>query len=148
MTGVPTLEDAILLATQAHRGQVDKAGRPLILHALRVMLSLDSEVERMVGILHDVIEDAGHSLESLRRLGYSEEVLHALDCLTRREGETYEQFIERVKSDPVARSVKVADLEDNLDVTRLPKLADGDLVRLEKYRRAWVQLRDEAARKK
>lgn len=140
MTGIPTLEDAILLAAQAYRGQADKAGRPLILHALRVMLSLDSEMEKIVGVLHDVNEDTGHTLDSLRRMGYPEEVLGALECLTRRPTEAYEQFIERVKANPLARRVKIADLEDNLDVRRLPELTEEDLERVRKYERALVQL--------
>lgn len=140
MTGVPTLEDPILLAAQAHRGQADKAGQPLILHALRVMLRLDSDLERIVGVLHDVIEDTGHTLDSLRERGYSEEVLRALDCLTKRDGETYEQFVERVRTNPIARRVKIADLEDNLDLRRLLELTGEDLERLKKYQRAWLQL--------
>jgi len=78
------LEDAIFLAVQAHRGQVDKAGRPLILHALRVMLRLESEEERIIGVLHDAVEDTGHTLGSLRELGYPAEVLRALECLTKK----------------------------------------------------------------
>lgn len=137
---MPTLEDAILLAVQAHRGQVDKARRPLILHALRVMLRLDSDVERIVGVLHDVIEETGHTLESLRELSYPEEVLCALECLTKREGETYEQFVERIEANPIARRVKIADLEDNLDLRRLPRLTEEDLERVRKYQNAWLRL--------
>lgn len=140
MTGVPTLEDAILLAVQAHRGQVDKAGQPYILHVLRVGLRFNSDVERMVGVLHDVIEDTGHTLDGLREMGYPAEVLEALDCLTKREGETYEQFVERLKTNPLARQVKIADLEDNLDLRRLPGLTEKDLARVEKYHRAWLRL--------
>lgn len=139
-TGMPTLEDAILLAVGAHRGQTDKAGRPLILHALRVMFALDSEVERIVGVLHDVIEDTGHTLETLKEMGYPPEVLRALECLTKGEAETYEQFVKRVKTNPLARRVKLADLEDNLDLRRLPELTGEDLERVKKYHRAWLQL--------
>lgn len=140
MTAMPTVEDAILLAVQTHRGQVDKAGRPLILHALRVMLSLDSEVEKIVGVLHDVIEDTGHTLNTLRGLGYPEEVVRAVECLTKREGERYEQFVERIKGNPVARRVKIADLEDNLDLRRLSELTEEDLARVEKYHDALHRL--------
>lgn len=139
-TDMPTLEDSIVVAAQAYRGETDKAGRPLILHALRVMFCLDSDLERIVGVLHDVIEDGGYSLDRLRAMGYSEEVLRALDCLTKREGETYDQFVERIKTDPIARRVKIADLRDNLDVARLPKVTEEDLERLRKYEKALVQL--------
>ena len=66
---MPTLEDAIALAVEAHRGQREKAGQPYILHVLRVMFSLDTEVERIVGVLHDVVEDTGRTFDDLRRLG-------------------------------------------------------------------------------
>jgi (p)ppGpp synthase/HD superfamily hydrolase len=138
---VPTLEDAILLAAQAHRGQRDKAGRPYILHPLRVMLALEGEDERIVGVLHDLVEDTGHTLDELLAAGYSEAVLAALDCLTRRDGETYEQFVERIKPNPIARRVKLADLADNLDVRRLPAVGERDAERLNRYLKAWAELR-------
>src|SRR5512133_2654196 len=97
---VPDLEDAVELATRVHRGQVDKAGQPYILHPLRVMLGLETEEEQLVGVLHDVVEDSGKkdpakavTLDDLRNLGYSQEVITALDCVTRRAGESYEEFI-------------------------------------------------------
>ena len=135
------MEDAIALAVEAHRGQREKAGQPYILHVLRVMFRLDPEVERIVGVLHDVVEDTGRSFDDLRRLGYSEEVLAALDCVTKRDGEGYEQFVERAASNPVARRVKLADLEDNMDLRRLPAVAGDDLERLDRYVRAWRRLK-------
>lgn len=138
----PTLEDAIALAVEAHRGQRDKAGQTYILHPLRVMMRLETETERMVAVLHDVVEDSPWTLERLRELGYPEEVLGALDCLTKREGETYEAFIERVLPHPLARRVKRADLEDNMDVRRLPAVTAKDAERLARYRAAWARLRE------
>jgi (p)ppGpp synthase/HD superfamily hydrolase len=138
---MPTLEDAISLAVEAHRGQRDKAGQTYVLHPLRVMMRLDTELERMVAVLHDVVEDSPYSLDRLRALGYPEPVLEALDCLTRREGESYEAFIERVRPHPLARRVKLADLEDNMDVRRLPALSPKDAERLTRYRAAWERLR-------
>jgi len=137
----PTLEDAIALAVEAHRGQRDKAGQTYILHPLRVMLRLEGEAERMVAVLHDVVEDSSYTLEHLRGLGYPEEVLGALDCLTKREGETYEAFIERVLPHPLARRVKLADLEDNMDVRRLTAVTAKDTERLARYRAAWSRLK-------
>ena len=139
---MPTLEDAIALAVEAHRGQRDKAGQTYILHPLRVMMRLETEAERMAAILHDVVEDTPYTLERLRELGYPEEVLGALDCLTKREGESYEAFIERVRPHPLARRVKLADLEDNMDVRRLPSVGPKETERLARYRAAWARLKE------
>ncbi|KFE61067.1 HD domain-containing protein [Hyalangium minutum] len=139
---MPTLEDAIALAVEAHRGQRDKAGQTYILHPLRVMMRLETEAERMAAILHDVVEDTPYTLERLRELGYPEEVLGALDCLTKREGETYEAFIERVRPHPLARRVKLADLEDNMDVRRLLTVGPKETERLARYRAAWARLKE------
>lgn len=137
---MPTVEDAIVLATQAHRGQVDKVGQPYILHLLRVMLRLEGEAAQMAGILHDLVEDTRYSFDDLRALGYAEELLQALDCLTRRPEESYEQFIERASANPLARRVKRADLEDNMDIRRLPMIGEKDLERLNRYIGAWRQI--------
>ncbi|WNG14864.1 HD domain-containing protein [Cystobacter fuscus] len=139
---MPTLEDALELAMRAHRGQRDKAGQPYILHPLRVMARLDTETERMVALLHDVVEDTPYTLERLRELGYGEEVLGALERLTKAEGEDYAAFIERVRPHPLARRVKLADLEDNMDVRRLPAITAKDAERLARYRAAWARLKD------
>lgn len=139
---VPGLEDAIALAVQAHRGQRDKAGQTYILHPLRVMMRLETDAERMVAVLHDVVEDSAWTLEQLRALGYPEEVLGALDHLTKREGESYEAFIERVRPHALARRVKLADLEDNMDVRRLTAVTPRDAERLARYRAAWARLKE------
>lgn len=138
---MPTLENAIALAVEVHRGQTDKAGQPYMLHPLRVMFRCESELERIVAVLHDVVEDTGRSFDDLRRLGYSEAVLAALDCVTRRKDESYEQFVERAASNPVARRVKLADLEDNMDVRRLPAVGPEDQKRLDRYVKAWRRLK-------
>ncbi|CAM4093142.1 HD domain-containing protein [Corallococcus exiguus] len=141
---MPTLEDAIALAVAAHQGQRDKAGQPYILHPMRVMLRLASDAERTVAILHDVVEDTPYTLERLRGMGYPEDVLSALDCLTKREGESYEAFIERLRPHPLARRVKLADLEDNMDVRRLKDVTPKDAERLSRYVAAWTRLRAES----
>jgi (p)ppGpp synthase/HD superfamily hydrolase len=114
----PTLEDAIILAARAHRGQVDKGGQPYILHLLRVMLRQEDETARLIAVLHDLLEDTHVTLADLRTAGYSEQVCAAVDCLTRRPGEAYEEMIERIATNPLARQVKLADLADNLDPKR------------------------------
>lgn len=139
---MPTLEDAIALAVKIHQGQVDKYGRPYILHPLRVMFRLGTELEQVVGVLHDVVEDSDLTWDDLRRMGYSDEVIEALDGVTRREGESYEAFVERSLAYPLSRRVKVADLEDNMDLRRISgELSDKDCERLKRYRRAWERLR-------
>jgi (p)ppGpp synthase/HD superfamily hydrolase len=141
---MPTLEDAILMAVEAHRGQKDKAGAAYILHPLRVMLYMETETEMMVAVLHDVIEDTKETkkvtIEYLKEAGYSEEVLQAIDCLTRRDGEEYDQFILRVKPNPLARKVKIADLEDNINLERIADTKEDDFKRAAKYRRALAEL--------
>src|SRR3712207_5225583 len=140
MTNVATVEDAVAIAARAHGGQKDKAGAPYLLHPLRLMLRMDTEAAMMAAVLHDVVEDTEWTLERLREAGFPEEVLEAVDCLTRRGGESYEQFVERVRTNPVARQVKIADLEDNMNIRRISRLGEKDLARLEKYHRAWCAL--------
>ena len=139
---MPDLESAIALSVTAHRGQIDKGGQPYILHPLRVMLKLESEEARIVAILHDVVEDnLDYPLSRLESLGYSKEILEAIDCLSRRSGEDYVHFVARIKPNPLATEVKLADLEDNMDVKRLSSLSTDDFERLQRYRRAWSELK-------
>ena len=137
------LERAILIAAQAHQGQIDKAGAPYILHPLRVMLKLNSETEMITGVLHDLIEDTPWTLENLRQEGFPDEILEALDYLTRREGEDYQDFIKRVAGNPLARKVKLADLEDNLNILRFETITEKDKARLTRYHQAWMILNNE-----
>jgi (p)ppGpp synthase/HD superfamily hydrolase len=131
-----SLERAIAIAAMAHEGQVDKGGAPYILHPLQVMLRLQDPEARTVAVLHDVVEDSPVSLEDLREQGFSEGVLSALEALTKREGEDYQAFVERAGRDPLARQVKLADLAENSDLSRIPAPSAKDLERVAKYRRA------------
>lgn len=140
MTKMATIEDAISIAAQAHKGQKDKAGDPYLLHPLRMMLRMNSEGAMMAAVLHDVVEDTGWTLEQLREEGFLDEVLEAVDCLTHRSGESYQEFVERVQTNPIARQVKIADLEDNMNIRRISQLGAKDLERLEKYHKAWCML--------
>lgn len=140
---MPSLEHAIMLALQIHHTQKDRGGQPYILHPLRVMLRFEDELERIVAVLHDVVEDSDLTLEDMRAMGYSDEVVAALDGVTRREDETYEGFVERSLQHPVSRRVKLADLEDNMDFRRLKgELTGKDIQRLIRYRRAWERLHE------
>lgn len=144
-----TLNDAIAIAAIAHQGQRDKAGDPYILHPLRIMMRMENEVARIVGVLHDVVEDTREkdskerwTLERLLEAGFSAEVIEALDRVTDRkhEGESYEEFVKRAAANPVSRNVKIADLEDNMNMLRLNKVGSKQLERLERYHRAWLYL--------
>jgi (p)ppGpp synthase/HD superfamily hydrolase len=102
---------------------------------------MKSEAAMMAAVLHDVVEDSDDwTIERLRERGFSDEVLGAVERLTHRDGESYEEFIERVQTDPIACQVKIADLEDNMNVLRISQLSSKDLQRLEKYHKAWCVL--------
>ncbi len=126
---IGTIKDAILIAAQAHKGIKDKTGAPYILHPLRMMMRMKSEAEMMTAILHDVVEDSSWTVERLREKGFSEAVLEAVECVTNREGESYEEFIERAGRNPIARQVKIADLEDNMNIQRIGEIKSKDLER-------------------
>lgn len=132
------LEQAIDVARRAHSTQTDKAGRrPYIEHVLRVIEAVDTEDQKLAAALHDVVEDTELTLEDLRAAGCPPKVLEAVDSLTRREGESYDDFIERVARDPLARVVKLADLADNSNEGRLALLEPEDAKKLRsKYARA------------
>ena len=131
-----TLEKAITIAANAHAGQIDKAGAHYILHPLRVMLKLDTVKERIVAVLHDVIEDTAVSFEDLANEGFSPEILEALHSVTRMPDEEYEEFVRRAGENPIGRRVKLADLEDNCDLSRIDTPTERDFARIEKYRKA------------
>ena len=131
------LDTALLVALKAHSGQVDKAGESYILHPLRLMLKFNDPALQMISVLHDVAEDSEYRLNDLRALGFSEDILQALDCLTKREREDYTAFINRIKNNDLAKQVKIADIKDNLDESRLKlSLSDSDLLRIKKYHSA------------
>ncbi len=130
------LETAIRLATEAHAGQIDKAGQPYILHPLKLMLKFQSEEEMIAAVLHDVVEDSSLTLEYLIDTGFSTTIVEAVACLTKKKGESYEDFIMRLSSNELARKIKIEDIKDDLDLTRLTKITDKDLARVEKYHRA------------
>jgi len=130
------LNKAIEIANKAHAGQFDKGDEPYILHPLRVMLTRKNNVERICAVLHDVVEDSNITLENLAQEGLSEEVLTVLNCLTRRKDESYEQFIDRILKNETACRIKLADLDDNMDITRIKALTAKDLKRIDKYKEA------------
>ena len=134
------LQRALEIAVEAHRGQVQKNGLPYALHPLGLAHRVVPVEAKIAAALHDVVEDTDWTLERLRAEGFSEAVLRALDLLTHRDGEGYEAYVERIAGDELARRVKLADLEDNMDLRRIPDPQPADLERLAKYRRAWRRL--------
>ena len=136
------LARAIEIAASAHRNQVDKGGNPYILHPIRVMMSLNSADEKIVGILHDVVEDSDEwNFDRLREEGFEEHILSALKSVTKAsEAENYQQFIKRAGHNKIGKNVKIADIRDNLDVTRISRLEDKDLKRINKYKDALTKL--------
>lgn len=139
-----TLRRAIEIATEAHRGQKDKAGNDYIEHPLRVMEAGRTMEEKITGVLHDVVEDSDWTFAMLEAEGFSKEIVDALRCVTKlSESEPYDKFITRIKKNPLAVAVKLNDLSDNMDIRRLPYLSDKDVKRLKKYLKAYKQLSDE-----
>ena len=134
------IEKAIKIALEAHTEQKDKAGETYILHPLRLMLQMETEEEKVVAVLHDVIEDSEYTFEDLRHEGFSAEVVDAIDCVTKREGEDYDEFIERIVKNTLAARVKIADLKDNSNLDRLENVTDKDRERADKYKEAIAKL--------
>ena len=137
------LSRAIHIATEVHKEQKDKVGKPYITHVMRVMERCKTEEEKIVAVLHDVVEDTTTTLDDLRKEGFNEKILSAIDAITQRKKESKTDYIERIKQNPLATRVKLNDLEDNMDVRRLPKLADRDVKRLNKYLRTYRKLLNE-----
>ena len=131
------LERAIEISVEAHKGQIDKGGSPYILHPLRVMGNVDGESEKIVAVLHDVVEDSNWTFEALLAEGFSNEVIEALKSVTKNsDDEDYDSFIQRAIRNPIGHKVKIADLRDNLDVNRIAELGEKDLQRINKYKKA------------
>jgi len=136
------LAKAIEIAASAHSTQKDKGGSPYILHPIRVMMSLNTEEEKIVGVLHDVVEDSEDwDFDRLREQGFAEDIISALMSVTKQsDAENYEAFIERAGRNQIGRNVKIADIKDNLDVTRIGPLKEKDLLRINKYKNALSKL--------
>lgn len=138
-----TLERAIEIARKAHAGQVDKAGKDYINHPLRVMDMGNDENEKIVGVLHDVVEDSDWTFEMLEAEGFSSDVIEALRCVTKlSEDEDYDHFLNRIKGNRLALKVKLYDLVDNLDASRIKEPTDYDIKRFKKYARAFAFIKN------
>jgi len=137
-----TLDKAILIAAQAHQGQKDRYGATYTLHPIRVMMQCETETEMIVAILHDVIEKTERTSEQLREQGFNEDIIEAVDLLTRRDSQPYMEYIDRLKGNPIARKVKIADIEDNMNPKRMDSLSDKNFEKLARLHKAWLILKD------
>lgn len=134
------IEKAIRIALCAHMYQKDKAGAPYILHPLRVMFAMENDAERIAAVLHDVVEDSAVTIEDLKSEGISEEVCFAVAAVTKQKGELYNDYLKRVKDNPIALKIKLADLKDNMDLGRIAHPTEKDLKRIKKYKKALTYL--------
>lgn len=136
-----TLERAIALAATYHAGQQQRNGQPYILHPLHVMQQVTGLPAKMVAVLHDAIEDTDLTLAMLSREGFDSDVLHAVDLLTRRDGQPYDQYLAGLVGNTLALTVKIEDVRHNLDSTRIDSLNDNDVINLRKYHAAlrWLE---------
>ena len=138
------IEDAIELATEAHRDQKDKNGQPYIYHPIRVMLAVQSDYEKMVAIMHDIIEDTNWTLEDIAMEGFPNEVVKAVKAITKKKNQPYDEYLEIVKANPIARTIKIADVRDNASPMRLYMLSPDTVIRLtKKYSMALKYLLEE-----
>ena len=137
-----TIQRAEKIAAAAHADTFDKFGAPYMHHVHRVSLAGLTEEEKIVGLLHDVVEDTEWTFEALENEGFSKQVIDALKCVTKTsEDEDYELFIQRVARNPLAIRVKLNDLADNMDIRRIPELGPKDFERLTKYHKAYQYLK-------
>jgi (p)ppGpp synthase/HD superfamily hydrolase len=134
------LEKAISIALSAHKGQFDKGGNPYILHPLRVMMDMPTIEEKIVAVLHDVVEDSNITIQSLKEESFSEEILNAITLLSINENQSYDEYISNIKKNSLATKVKLADLRDNMDKKRILNPTQKDIERLNKYQIAYKAL--------
>ena len=134
------IEKSLEIALKAYLGQKDKAGETYILHPLRIMAKMQTDEERSAALLHDVIEDSDYSAEDLLSEGIPTNVVEAVELLSKQDGDSYEEFVDRVLANPLAAKIKKADIEDNINILRLNSVTDKDLKRIAKYHKAWKKL--------
>lgn len=134
------LEKAISIALIAHKDKTDKNGIPYILHPLRVMLEMDTMEEKIVAVLHDVVEDSSITIQNLKEEKFPDIILNALILLTKNKNQTYDEYILEIKKNILAKKVKLADLRDNMDEKRFLNPNEKDFERMNKYKTAYIQL--------
>lgn len=133
------LNKALEICYKAHKQQVDKGGNPYYLHPIQVALMCDTNQEKIVALLHDVLEDTTYNIEDLKKAGFDNNIIEAIMCLTKTKDEEYDQYIKRVITNPIAKKVKKNDLIHNSDLSRIKEITSEDLKRIEKYKK-YIQI--------
>lgn len=129
------LRKALMLCCEIHKDQVDKGGAPYYMHPITVALNMETEEQKIVALLHDVVEDSETTLEDLKAMGFSDRIIDAIDRVTKK-GESYGIYLKKIKENDLARAVKLGDLEHNSDLTRLKTVTEKDLNRVKRYKKA------------
>ena len=129
-------KQAMKLCFEAHKNQKDKSGMPYVFHPFHLAEQMTDELTTVAALLHDVVEDTDYTFEDLRDMGYPEKVLEALMLLTHDDATPYLAYVERLKENPIASAVKLADLRHNSDLSRLDHVDQKALERVEKYKKA------------
>ena len=137
-----TTKKAMKLCFQAHKNQTDKSGIPYVFHPIHLAEQMTDEDTTVVALLHDVVEDTDYTLDDLAAMGFSRNVIEALNLMTHRKGVPYMDYVAKIKDNPIARAVKLADLAHNSDLTRLDTVDEKARARVEKYAQAIRLLKD------
>ena len=140
MLYTPMTKKALCLCFEAHKEQKDKSGLPYVFHPFHLAEQMETEETTVVALLHDVVEDTDYSLADLEDMGFSKSVLDALALLTHDPSVDYMDYVRAIKANPIARTVKLADLRHNSDLTRLDTVDEKALARVEKYQKARILL--------
>jgi len=136
MIYTPMTKKALAVCFEAHKSQVDKSGLPYVFHPFHLAEQMKDEMTTIVALLHDVIEDTSITVEELRDMGFPAEAIAAIQIMTHDKSIPYMDYVARIKKNPIAREVKLADLKHNSDLARLNEVAEKDLERLKKYKKA------------
>lgn len=136
MIYTPETKKAMKICFEAHKDQTDKSGLPYVFHPFHVAEQMHDEKTTIVALLHDVIEDTSYTLQDLRAIGFNQEVLDAIALMTHDNNVPYMEYVAKIRENPIARAVKLADLRHNSDLTRMDEITETELKRVEKYKAA------------
>ena len=136
MIYTPLTKKALKLCFEAHKNQTDKTGLPYVFHPFHLAEQMTDEYTTVTALLHDVVEDTDYTLNDLQEMGYPDEVIQALSLLTHDDGSEYMDYVKRLKNNPIARAVKLADLKHNSDLSRYDTIDNQAIKRTAKYQQA------------
>ena len=137
---------ALKLCFEAHKNQVDKSGMPYVFHPFHVAEQMTDEATTIVALLHDVVEDTDYTLEDLAAEGFGKDILEAVALMTHEDDVPYLDYVAKLKDNPIARAVKLADLAHNSDLSRIGEVDEETRERLEKYKKAMALLEENSLR--